>query len=130
MNADVVTRIDLSALISFHEQHDFDATIASAQHETMVPYGVLHCDEHGNLTSIEEKPTIRNFVSAGIYLLSPRITALAPQGRPVDMPEILNAGRAHGLKIGLFPIHEYWRDIGRPNDLETASEDIRRGELS
>ena len=33
---------------------------------------------------------------------------------------MLNNGRALGLKVGLFPIHEYWTDIGQPEDLEAA----------
>jgi hypothetical protein len=36
------------------------------------------------------------------------------------MPELLNLGRDIGLCIGLFPIHEYWADIGRPDDLAAA----------
>jgi NDP-sugar pyrophosphorylase family protein len=41
------------------------------------------------------------------------------------MPELLNIGKRIGLKIGLFPIHEYWTDVGRPADLE-AAENVHR----
>ena len=40
------------------------------------------------------------------------------------MPELLNLGREVGLRIGLFPIHEYWTDLGRPDQLEAAERSI------
>ena len=36
------------------------------------------------------------------------------------MPELLRNSIKDELRIGLFPIHEYWLDLGRPNDLELA----------
>jgi len=64
-----------------------------------------------------------HFVAAGIYYLSPEFCSLVPPSAPMDMPELLNLGRAAGLKIGLFPIHEYWRDVGHPHDLEAADRE-------
>jgi NDP-sugar pyrophosphorylase family protein len=62
------------------------------------------------------------FVAAGLYYLSPEFIALTPRGRPVDMPELLTLGASAGLRIGLFPVHEYWKDIGRPGDLQSAHD--------
>ena len=42
----------------------------------------------------------------------------------MDMPELLNLGQSLGFKIGLFPIHEYWIDVGSPKDLEIAEADL------
>jgi NDP-sugar pyrophosphorylase family protein len=50
--------------------------------------------------------------------------ALVPSGRRIDMPELLGMGRKIGLRIGLFPIHEYWRDLGRPDDLDAAQTEV------
>jgi NDP-sugar pyrophosphorylase family protein len=41
------------------------------------------------------------------------------------MPELLNLGRSLGFKIGLFPIHEYWIDVGHLGDLEVAEIDFQ-----
>ena len=45
------------------------------------------------------------------------------KGQHLDMPELLNRGRALGLRMGLFPVHEYWRDVGHPADLEAANSE-------
>jgi len=123
VNGDLITRVDFSALNEFHRRHNYDATIAVAQHEIEIPYGVVQRDDNGMFLGIVEKPLTRHFVAAGIYYLSPEFLALVPEGRAIDMPDLLNSGREIGLRIGLFPIHEYWRDIGQPRDFEEASRD-------
>jgi dTDP-glucose pyrophosphorylase len=123
VNGDLITRTDFAALNDFHWRHNHDATIAVAQHEMEIPFGVVQHDGNGMFLGIEEKPLTQHFVAAGIYYLSPEFMALIPHGRRMDMPDLLNSGREIGLRIGLFPIHEYWRDIGRPGDFEAASRD-------
>ncbi len=123
LNGDVLTTVDIPAFAGFHHRHEYDATIAVAQHETRIPFGVVRHAEDGSFLGIEEKPATTHFVAAGMYYLSPDFAALVPADRPMDMPELLNLGRRIGLRIGLFPIHEYWRDVGRPEDLAAANRD-------
>ena len=122
VNGDILTQVDFSALIVFHNRHGYDATIAAAQHEVELPFGVIRRNEDGMFLGVEEKPLIRNFVVAGIYYLSPQFCSLVPPGKAMDMPELLNLGRSMGLRIGLFPVHEYWVDVGRPAEFEAAQE--------
>lgn len=125
VNGDVLTSVDYDALRAFHGQHEFDATVAVAQYETVIPFGVVRQSGDGLFEGIDEKPRQRHFVAAGVYYLSPAVLALVPPARAVDMPEVLNRAREAGLKIGLFPIHEYWTDVGRPDDLEAADLRVR-----
>jgi len=125
INGDVITNVDLKALHDFHTCDGLDATIGVARYDVDVPFGVVRCGANGLFEGIDEKPRISNFVAAGVYYLSSRIVALVPEGRPLDMPELLNQSKKIGLKIGLFPIHEYWTDVGRPADLEAADADQR-----
>lgn len=120
VNGDVITTVDFGALHDFHERHGLDATIGVARYDIDVPFGVVRHTEDGLFAGIDEKPRISNFIAAGVYYLSPEFVALVPGDRRMDMPELLNLGREIGLRIGLFPIHEYWADIGRPDDLERA----------
>ncbi|MDW3206337.1 MAG: sugar phosphate nucleotidyltransferase [Alphaproteobacteria bacterium] len=124
LNGDVVTNIDLKAFRDYHDRHALDATIAVARYEHEIPYGVVRQSPEGLFTGIEEKPTVRHFVSAGIYCLSADVRSLVPKDVPMDMPELLNEARSLGMKVGLFPIHEYWRDVGRPSDLSRARDDM------
>lgn len=123
VNGDLITSVDFEALAAFHERHLYDATIGVARYDFEVPFGVVMPNEDGMLDTVEEKPLLSHFVAAGIYYLSPEFRALVPPDRRMDMPELLNMGRKLGMRVGLFPIHEYWRDIGRPADLEIAERD-------
>ena len=120
LNGDVLTQVNLTALDAFHQAHHLDATVAVAHHQIHVPFGVVHHDQHGLFTGIEEKPVLTHFVAAGIYCLSPRIISLVPRNQRKDMPDVLNEAHKAGLRLGLFPIHEYWADVGYPQDLQAA----------
>lgn len=120
-NADLVTQVDLSAFADFHDHLQTDATIAVARYEVDIPFGVVRADEEGRFLEIQEKPRMTHFVSAGIYILGPEVRSLVRPGVRLDMPELLDLARRAGLKIGVFPIHEPWRDVGRPSDLKAAN---------
>ena len=121
VNGDVVSQVDFAHLRKFHAEHNHDGTVAVSRYNVNIPFGVLRLGEDGLFSGIEEKPTNSYFVAAGIYMLSPEFVALTPRGRSVDMPELLEAGRAEGLRVGIFPLHEYWRDVGQPDDLAQAN---------
>lgn len=125
MNGDVVSGVDVGAINEFVERHALDGAIAVARHEVAIPFGVIRHDADGHFVGIDEKPTLSHFVAAGIYVLGPEVRALVVKGEALDMPELLNLAKQAGLRIGLFPIHEYWRDVGHPGDLEAADRDIR-----
>ena len=126
-NADVVSSTDLLALHLHHERRMHDATIAVAKYDVPIPYGVVRQNDDGLFLRIDEKPVLSNFIAAGIYYLSPEFQSLITQGDPIDMPDLLNLGRMAGLTIGLFPIHEYWIDVGRPEELSQANRDWEAG---
>lgn len=117
LNGDVLTQVNFTALDAFHNGQDLDGTIAVAHHQVRVPYGVVRHDEGGLFTGVEEKPTLTHFVAAGIYYLSPKVVALVPRNARTDMPDLLNEAQKVGMRFGLFPIHEYWADVGHPEDL-------------
>jgi dTDP-glucose pyrophosphorylase len=120
LNGDIITNLDFDHMIDFHFRHTYDATLAVAQHAVQIPFGVVRHSPDGLFLSVEEKPTLLNFVAAGLYLLSPEFRNLVRPGERIDTPDLLNRGRASGLKCGLFPIHEYWTDVGRPEDFDLA----------
>ena len=120
----MVTSVNIAAMSEFFARNSHDATIAVAQHKVRIPFGVVKHDGDGLFDGVDEKPELSHFVTAGIYLLSPEFAALVSRGEAVDMPELLNRGRALGLRIGLFPIHEYWTDVGTPDALDAADSHL------
>lgn len=124
INGDLVTQTDFHALETFHHRHGHDATISVASYEFTIPYGVVQHGEDGQFHGIQEKPRQTFFVAAGIYMVSSKVAALVPPDEAIDMPELLNRARNSGLSIGVFPVHEYWRDVGHPADLARADRDV------
>jgi dTDP-glucose pyrophosphorylase len=127
VNGDVLTRVDFAALQDFHVRHGFDATLCVARHDVEIPFGVVRYTEDGLFRGIDEKPRLTQFIAAGVYLLAPEFVAVVPREGAIDMPELFNLGKGIGLTVGLFPIHEYWTDVGRPDDLEAADNAHRNG---
>lgn len=126
LNADILTSLKLDAFVRFHNEQKNDATIAAATHEVQIPYGVIEHTESGLFRGIAEKPVLRHFVSAGINLLSRDICRLVPEDGALDMPDLLRRGHTAGMRIGVFPIHEYWTDVGRPEDFDRADAIYRK----
>lgn len=120
MNGDLLTRVNFSQLLSFHAEHRAKATMCVREYDFQVPYGVVKIDK-GNLVDIEEKPVHRFFVSAGIYVLEPEILELIPSGGYLDMPAFFRLLLDKKMQAAVFPIREYWLDIGRQGDFDRAN---------
>lgn len=123
MNADVVTDVDFGALHKFFNDHDYDAVVCISPYSIDVPFGVVEFDEAGQFRGIHEKPKITRHIAAGVYYLAPKVFALVGMNERIDMPEVLERAHDLGMKIGVFPIHEYWIDLGRPTDIKSFNDD-------
>lgn len=122
-NADLLTKEDFGGMVDRHEEAQADATMAVRPYELQVPFGVVR-ERDGRIESIEEKPLQRFMVSAGIYVLSPQVVSLVPEGRFFDMPTLFDAVIARGLKARCHHVRSYWLDIGQRPDYERANLDF------
>jgi dTDP-glucose pyrophosphorylase len=125
-NADVIMDVPLDDFITFHNDNKNDITIGAAVHEHEVPYGVIKYDKLGQFSNISEKPKFKNFISAGIYAISKKTSLLIPKNKNIDIPEFFNIAKTAGYKIGVFPVHEYWTDVGIPEALEKANKKYKK----
>ena len=117
INGDVVTDVNFNALVEFHDERKNDITITVTKYEYKVPFGVINLTDNYNLKDIKEKPTFRHNILSGIYCLEKNVCELVGQ-ETIDMPEILIRGSKLGKKIEVFPIYEYWKDLGTPEDFK------------
>jgi dTDP-glucose pyrophosphorylase len=123
LNADLLTDVNLDALLRFHRVEGNVITIGVKQYVLEVPYGVVDL-EGTAVTALREKPELKFFVSAGIYALSPEAVGFLPdRAGQLHMTELIDAALAGGARVGSFPVHEYWLDIGHVGDYERAHED-------
>lgn len=121
MNGDLLTQVNFDQLMQFHIDQDAMATMCVREYEYQVPYGVIETDGT-DLIGIKEKPIHRSFVNAGIYVLSPKVFDYIPQDAFYDMPTLFEKLIEVGEKTSVFPIHEYWLDIGQVDDYQRANE--------
>ena len=123
MNGDLLTRINYRGLLDFHDAHDSIATMCVREHEYKVPYGVITSDGH-RVTGMVEKPVKRYFINAGIYILTPELVRSVKPGTHIDMPTLLENAIGLGRDVTMFPMHEYWLDIGRMEDFHRAQDEV------
>lgn len=123
MNGDILTKVNFQQLLEFHESNGSMATMCVREFEYQVPYGVVRTDG-AQLCSIDEKPIEKYFVNAGIYVINPEVLEFIPNNAYFDMPTLFNQLIAQEKKTTVFPIREYWMDIGRINDFERANNEF------
>lgn len=122
MNADLLTTVDFNQLLRFHNEHDAQATMCVREYQTRIPYGVVSVDQH-RFVAIEEKPLQRYFVNAGIYALEPSVLDVIDGHESLDMTDLFARVAETVGDVVVFPIREYWIDIGQREDLERAQTD-------
>lgn len=123
MNGDLLTTLNYRELLDFHNENSSVATMCVRQFEYQVPYGVVQSEGHLVRTMIE-KPIQKFFVNAGVYVLSPELVKSVKPGIRIDMPTLLERSIAAGEHVTMFPVHEYWLDIGRMEDFKRAQTEI------
>jgi dTDP-glucose pyrophosphorylase len=120
MNGDLLTKVNFQQMLDFHSEHQAQATMCVREYNFQVPYGVVKMDKH-RLTGIDEKPIERFFVNAGIYILEPKALEFIPPNEFFDMPNLFKKIIENNGETTVFPIREYWLDIGQVNDFERAN---------
>ena len=128
MNSDIITKVDFQQLFDFHRQNHAQATVCVREFDLQVPFGVVHVNDH-SLVKIEEKPVYSYFVSAGIYVLNPEVLDLIPKSSYFDMPSLFENLIEQKQNVNVFPIREYWLDIGRIEDFKRANLEFTGGDL-
>ncbi|WP_338081965.1 nucleotidyltransferase family protein [Donghicola mangrovi] len=119
MNGDLLTSMRFDALESFHIENGSIATMCAREYSVQVPYGVIET-EGSRLSKIVEKPVHNHYVNAGIYMLSPEALDFIEPETPLDMPVLFERLVEAERIASVFPMREYWIDIGRIEDLERA----------
>jgi NDP-sugar pyrophosphorylase family protein len=125
VNADLLTKVPMGELLRFHLMERNQLTVALKEERFTVPYGVAAL-EGTRVLRMDEKPSMTFFLNTGVYAVAPEVLDRIPAGQFYDMPDVVNALLKDGKRVGCFPVHEYWLDIGLPSQLERAGSDYDR----
>jgi NDP-sugar pyrophosphorylase family protein len=123
MNGDILCDLDFGDFLARHEAAGRLFTIAAAEREQVIDYGVLVGDESGRLTDFREKPRSTYLVSMGVYCVSRRVLPWIPPDEPFGFDHLMLKLIAAGEPVQLEPHRGYWLDIGRPDDYHRAVEE-------
>lgn len=124
MNGDVLTTLDMQAMIAQHRASGAAATIATHQRRQQINYGIIESDDNSRVTAYIEKPVHHYQVSMGVYVLEPSILAHIAPGQYLDLPDLVRQLMTDGQPVMAYPFDGYWLDIGRHDDYEQAVEEF------
>lgn len=120
-NCDTIIRADLSDLLEFHSEHGDDLTLVASMKSFKIPYGVCEIVNGGTLSRITEKPDYSLLANTGMYVLKSEALNLIPENQNFNIIQLIEKVRAHGGKIGVFPIGEKdWIDTGEWEEYKRA----------
>lgn len=120
MNGDLVVAARIAKLVEYHVDQQALITVGAKIFETTVPFGVFETSGPV-LESIVEKPTRRELVNTGIYILDPSVVRGVSSEKRTEMPDVI-AANISTRRVLAFPIHETWADLGHPDDFARAND--------
>jgi len=133
-NGDVLTDLNLSAMIAFHAERGAEATISLARVDDPSAFGVVPTRPDGEVVAFVEKPppgqAPTHWINAGTYVLEPSVLQRIPPRLTVSIeretfPRMLSRPRS----LFGYRSDAYWLDIGTPGKYLDAHADVLAGRL-
>jgi mannose-1-phosphate guanylyltransferase len=132
LNGDILTDLDLSALLTHHRDTGASATLTVSQVEDARPFGLVLVDGEGRVREFKEKPDepVPGLVNAGTYVLEPDAVRDIPSERSVSIErEVFPGLIASGASVQGFISDAYWMDVGTPEKYLRATFDALEGRI-
>lgn len=131
VNGDVLTDLDIGALVVFHDGRGAEASIALTRVEDPSHFGVVPTDANGRVEAFVEKPppgeAPTDLINAGYYVVEQSVVERIADGRPVNIeretfPSLVEAGTLYARADDA-----YWIDVGTPERYLQANLDVLDG---
>jgi len=141
-NGDVLTDINLTQIIEFHQKNKARATLTLTRVDDPTAYGLILTNRESVVTHFIEKPSWEQLanlsalgpadtINAGIYVLDPKVFRGVPAGVEYSFERQLFPGLLEkGELICGYVSDRYWIDIGKPSQYRQAHEAILRNEVA
>ncbi|GAA2461701.1 MULTISPECIES: mannose-1-phosphate guanylyltransferase [Streptomyces] len=132
-NGDILTGLDIRALVDTHETSGADVSLHLTRVEDPRAFGLVPTDATGRVTAFLEKPQtpeeiVTDQINAGAYVFRRSVIDTIPTGRPVSVeretfPDLL----ATGAHLQGMVDSTYWLDLGTPQAFVRGSADLVMG---
>ena len=121
INGDVLTDINYSQLIDYHNEANKEITVCAAFYDIQIPFGTIEIEDN-NVLDIVEKPIKKYLINAGIYIVNPSVIQALENDNSIDMTDIIEK-YIKTNDVGIFPMHEQWLDIGSHENYKKARKE-------
>lgn len=116
VNVDVLSEVDISALVAFHRDRKAEGTIGLTPVDDPSRFGVVPTDAAGRVEAFIEKPAPgtapTNYINAGFYVLEPSILDRIPAGRRVSIEREVFPAVVADSRLYALASDAYWIDTG------------------
>jgi mannose-1-phosphate guanylyltransferase len=131
LNGDVLTDLDITRFVEFHDSRGAEATIALHKVDDPSRYGVVPCDGDGRVIEFVEKPAPgdapTDLINAGTYVLEPSVLARIDDGRRVSVEREVFPALVRDRSLFALDGETYWIDTGTPETYIQAQLDLTEG---
>jgi mannose-1-phosphate guanylyltransferase len=132
LNGDILTDLDLGAMLAFHRERGASVTISLTHVDDARPFGLVPTNPEGRVFEFLEKPAapVPGDVNAGTYVLDPAVLHGFARGEPLSIErQIFPAVIADGRPVYGFASPGYWMDLGTPEKYLQGHFDIFQGRV-
>jgi mannose-1-phosphate guanylyltransferase len=132
-NGDILTGLDIGALVHEHESTGADVSLHLSRVEDPRAFGLVPTDDTGRVTAFLEKPQtpeeiVTDQINAGAYVFRRSVIDTIPTGRPVSVERETFPGLlADGAHLQGMVDSTYWLDLGTPQAFVRGSADLVLG---
>ncbi|KUH37411.1 MULTISPECIES: nucleotidyltransferase family protein [Streptomyces] len=132
-NGDILTGLDIRALVHTHETSGADVSLHLTRVEDPRAFGLVPTDPTGRVTAFLEKPQtpeeiVTDQINAGAYVFRRSVIDSIPAGRPVSVERETFPGLlADGAHLQGMVDSTYWLDLGTPQAFVRGSADLVLG---
>ncbi|XP_058807385.1 mannose-1-phosphate guanyltransferase beta [Phymastichus coffea] len=121
LNSDIICDFPFKQLLQFHKNHGKEGTIVVTKVEEPSKYGVVVCNDNGQINSFIEKPVeyVSNKINAGMYILNPNVLKRI-ELRPMSIEKEVFPAMAEEGQLYAMELSGYWMDVGQPKDFLTG----------
>ncbi len=134
LSGDVLTDIDITAAVKYHEEKKSLATIVLTHAVNPLQFGIVITDDDGRIVRFLEKPSwgevFSDTINTGMYIIEPEVLDMMTPKKEYDwsndiFPQLLREKKA----LFGYVANGYWRDIGNLNEYQEAHLDALRGDV-
>jgi NDP-sugar pyrophosphorylase family protein len=131
-NGDVLTQIDLNAVLALHRERKAKATIVLTPVANPTAYGLVETEADGSVRRFLEKPNPDEItcdtINAGIYILEPETFDRIPKDTPYSIERAYFPSLVERKETFVAYVYRgYWIDIGTPAKYMQVHRDIMDG---